>query len=133
MSTQFISQPQDAFRLGDFLLEGFAQPAWTEFRGASAFVKRSGTKHIKGAMKAFVARGGAVRFTAGVDAGGTSEQGLRDLIDAVDNGAGIFVYGNGTSSTFHPKVYLFRNDLAAHLVVGSGGRSRDPLCRHGKS
>lgn len=120
MSTQFISQPQDTFRLGDFLLEGFAQPEWTEFRGASAFVKRSGTKHIKGAMKAFVARGGVIRFTAGVDAGGTSEQGLRDLLDAVDNGAGIFVYGNGSSSTFHPKVYLFRNNQAAHLVVGSG-------------
>lgn len=120
MSTQFISQPQDAFRLGDFLLEGFAQPDWTEFRGASAFVKRSGTKHIKGAMKAFVARGGVIRFTAGVDAGGTSEQGLRDLLDAVDNGTGIFVYGNGSSSTFHPKVYLFRNNQAAHLVVGSG-------------
>jgi HKD family nuclease len=120
MGRRFISQPGDAFRLGDFLLDGFADHKWTEFRGASAFVKRSGTKHIKGAMKAFVARGGVVRFTAGVDAGGTSEQGLRDLIDAVSNGPGIFVYGNGVSSTFHPKVYLFRNKEAAHLVIGSG-------------
>lgn len=127
MTTQFISQPQDTFRLGDFLLEGFAQLDWTEFRGASAFVKRSGTKHIKGAIKAFVARGGAVRFTAGVDAGGTSEQGLRDLLDAVDNGTGIFIYGNGISSTFHPKVYLFRNEHAAHLVVGSGNMTEGGL------
>ena len=88
MTRKFISQPEDAFRLGDFLLEGFANHGWTEFRGASAFVKRSGTKHIKGAMKAFAARGGMVRFTAGADAGGTSEQGLRDLIDAVGNGPG---------------------------------------------
>jgi HKD family nuclease len=127
MSRQFISQPDDAFRLGDFLLEGFANHGWTEFRGASAFVKRSGTKHIKGAMKAFAARGGAVRFTAGVDAGGTSEQGLRDLLDAVGNGEGIFVYGNGISSTFHPKVYLFRNQEAAHLVVGSGNLTEGGL------
>lgn len=127
MTRKFISQPEDAFRLGDFLLEGFANHGWTEFRGASAFVKRSGTKHIKGAMKAFAARGGMVRFTAGVDAGGTSEQGLRDLIDAVGNGPGIFVYGNGISSTFHPKVYLFRNQEAAHLVVGSGNLTEGGL------
>ena len=127
MSAHFISQPEDAFRLGDFLLDGFANHGWTEFRGASAFVKRSGTKHIKEAMKAFVTRGGAVRFTAGIDAGGTSEQGLRDLIDAVGNGAGIFVFGNGNSSTFHPKIYLFRNDEAAHLVAGSGNLTEGGL------
>jgi len=127
MARHFISQPEDAFRLGDFLLEGFANHGWTEFRGATAFVKRSGTKHIKGAMKAFVARGGRVRFTAGVDAGGTSEQGLRDLIDALGNGPGIFVYGNGTSSTFHPKVYLFHNQEAAQLVVGSGNLTEGGL------
>jgi hypothetical protein len=127
MPTKFISQPNDAFRLGDFLLEGFAEPEWTEFRGASAFVKRSGTKHIKGALQAFVGRGGGVRFTAGVDAGGTSEQGLRDLIDAVGGAGKIFVYGNGTSSTFHPKVYLFRNANAAHLVVGSGNLTEGGL------
>lgn len=127
MSTIFISQPDDAFRLGDFLLEGFANHDWTEFRGASAFVKRSGTKHIKSAMKAFVARGGSVRFTAGVDANGTSEQGLRDLIDAVENGPGIYVYGNGIFSTFHPKVYLFRNKNAAQLVVGSGNLTEGGL------
>jgi len=127
MARQFISQPEETFRLGDFLLEGFANDGWTEFRGASAFVKRSGTKHIKGAMKAFVTRGGMVRFTAGVDAGGTSEQGLRDLIDAVGNGPGIFVYGNGITSTFHPKVYLFRNQEFAHLVVGSGNLTEGGL------
>lgn len=69
MSVDFIAQPQATFRIGDFLKQSFADPQWTEFRAAVAFVKRSGTKHIREPLEEFSQRGGLVKISAGVDAG----------------------------------------------------------------
>lgn len=127
MGADFIAQPSGTFRVGDFLKRGLADSRWTEFRAAVAFVKRSGTKHIRDALDAFSARGAGVRISAGIDAGGTSSEGLSDLISAVGGRGNIFVFKNAGSSTFHPKVYLFRNDTAAEIVVGSGNLTEGGL------
>jgi len=120
MASIFIAQPQATFRLGDFLREGLQDQRWTEFRAAAAFVKRSGTKHIREHLKAFVERGGHAVISAGIDSGGTSAEGLSDLILAVGNQGRVCAFNNANSSTFHPKVYMFANDSEAEVVVGSG-------------
>src|SRR6185437_6190928 len=61
----------------------------------------------------------AVRITVGIDLYGTSREGLEDLLHAVPNG-GIYVFHNNGPTTFHPKVYVFRNQHAADVLVGSG-------------
>lgn len=127
MGADFIAQPSGTFRIGDFLKQGFADARWTEFRAAVAFVKRSGTKHIRGALEAFTARGATVCISAGIDARGTSAEGLSDLISAVKGGGTIFVFKNAAPSTFHPKVYLFRNDSIAEVVIGSGNLTEGGL------
>lgn len=119
MAIKFISHPYDEFRLGDFLNKAFADPQWTEFRAAIAFVKRSGTKHIHAGLSSFVERGGRVILTAGVDVGGTTVEALEDLLDAVKEKGEIFVFHNANSSTFHPKIYLFKNDREAIITIGS--------------
>src|SRR5580658_4108922 len=127
MPKEFIFHPNDKYRLGDFLNESLADPQWTVFRATVAFIKRSGTKHIRNSLAQFVKRGGKVVITGGVDVGGTSVQALEDLLDAVNGSGQIFVFHNINGSTFHPKLYLFRNDISARIVVGSANLTEGGL------
>ncbi len=115
---EFITQPFGAVRLGEFLLGHLADPQWTAFRAAIAFVKRSGTQFIRPALRDFSARA-QVRISVGVDLYGTSREGLNDLLEATVGGE-IFVYRNNGPYTFHPKVYLFKSAQRADVLVGSG-------------
>jgi HKD family nuclease len=113
-----LVQPFSDVRLGRYLQEHLADSKWTEFRAAIAFVKRSGTQHIRKPLREFGGRG-KVRLTVGVDLQGTSAEGLLDLLTCLPDGA-VWVYRNEGPSTFHPKIYLFRNERHADLVIGSG-------------
>lgn len=115
---KFIHQPREANRLGDYLAGNFAKP-WTHFRAAVAFVKRSGTRQIAAGLSEF-GKHGNVELIVGIDHHGTSEEGLRDLLIATKPNGRIIVFHNRTSSTFHPKIYLFKSQDAAQLMIGSG-------------
>jgi HKD family nuclease len=121
----FLSQPQGN-RLGDLLLQELRDARWTTFRGAIAFVKRSGVRHLAAELSAFAARA-EVKLAVGVDRGGTSLEGLAALYEAVRNLGQIWVFHNENGNTFHPKLYLFRNADAALLVVGSGNLTEGGL------
>jgi hypothetical protein len=123
---QFIAQPEDEFRLGDFLTHALKSPDWTCFRAAIAFVKRSGTKHVKDVLADFSKRA-AVIISTGIDSGGTSAEGLQDLIDAVSPSGKLWVFHNANASTFHPKIYLFKNAGAAEILIGSGNLTEGGL------
>lgn len=122
----FISQPEDAFRLGDFLNSHLRQEEWTEFRAAVAFVKLSGVRHVHDALTQF-SRRARVRISVGVDLGGTSREGLAELLRCVGPCGDVWVFHNETNSTFHPKVYLFKGEGRAALVVGSGNLTEGGL------
>lgn len=123
---QLLHQPTGVVRLGDFLLQQFSIPIWTEFQAAVAFVKRSGMKHFSGALHDFAHRA-RVRICVGIDCGGTSFEGLRELINCVNKEGELFAFHNENTSTFHPKVYLFRNEEKAIVVVGSGNLTEGGL------
>ncbi|MCH4225435.1 MAG: phospholipase D family protein [Alcaligenes faecalis] len=127
MVISLVTHPEDPFRLGNFLAESLTDPQWTDFRAAVAFIKRSGTKHLQEALSEFVERGGNVVITAGVDLGGTTVEGLQDLLCAVGDKGEIFVFHNANNSTFHPKIYLFKNDAQAKLFIGSGNLTEGGL------
>ena len=122
----FIRQPAPSGRLGDHLKHQLAEGQWTRFRAAVALVKRSGTRHIMAQLSAF-AQYGEVEFIVGVDHGGTSHEGLRDLLDAVAPHGRVLVFHNPLPFTFHPKVYLFSNRTAAHVLIGSGNLTEGGL------
>jgi len=115
---EFIAQPFGEVRLGDFLLSHLADPQWTAFRAAIAFVKRSGTQFVRQPLLDFSGRGQA-RISVGVDLYGTSREGLNDLLEATPGGQ-VFVYRNSGPNTFHPKVYVFKSAHRAEVLVGSG-------------
>lgn len=97
-----------------------------EFRAAIAFVKLSGVRHLGTALAEF-SRRAAVKISAGIDHGGTSMEGLRALLNALDGRGEIWVYHNETNSTFHPKVYFFKGENKADLLIGSGNLTEGGL------
>ena len=91
-----------------------------------AFIKRSGTRHIAPALATF-AQAADVEIIAGVDHGGTSLEGLRDLLEAVSPTGRVLVFHNRLPFTFHPKLYLFKNASAAEVLIGSGNLTEGGL------
>ena len=122
---ELLLQPAHSNRLGDHLKVNFAGP-WTHFRAAVAFVKTSGTKHVLKPLANF-AQSGNVEMLVGIDHNGSSEEGLRDLIDAVAPNGRLLVFHNALAYTFHPKVYLFKSQEAAEVIVGSGNLTQGGL------
>lgn len=115
---RFVHQPAEENRLGEFLIENLHRP-WPVFRAAVAFVKRSGTRHIVDSMASFSQRS-RCEIIVGIDHRGTSYEGLEDLLRGVGPSGRVLVFHNPISSTFHPKVYLFRSDTNAEVLIGSG-------------
>ena len=121
-----ITQPGGGNRLGDFLIEQLADPRWVTFAAAVAFVKRSGVRHLSAAIQSFTERG-RVNIIAGVDFGGTSKEGLSDLLECIGDNGDIWIFHNESEVTFHPKLYLFRNADQALFLVGSGNLTQGGL------
>ena len=109
-----------AHRFGIALQELFEQDDWVNADIAVAWVRRSGTRHIVPSLRQFIARGGTLRVIVGIDIENTSQEGLEDLLSlAGASNVTLFVYHNEAQTTFHPKLYLFRNDTVARLIIGS--------------
>jgi HKD family nuclease len=119
MSNFFYNQPI-AHRFGTSLISSIESDDWERIEVAVAWVRRSGTRHIKPCLAKFLLAGGSAKFTVGIDIENTSKEGLDDLIDLQDVGdCESFVYHNEGNATFHPKVYLFQNKSRTNLIVGS--------------
>ena len=63
----------------------------------------------------------------GIDLYGTSREGLLDLLNSTPGGQVWIYHNNAPAVTFHPKVYLFKNDERADVIVGSGNLTRGGL------
>lgn len=123
----FLSQPASA-QLGQVLSAQLLSEQWASLDVAVAWVRHSGTTHLKPALQHFVEAGGVARFTVGLDIENTSREGLADLLDLVAAGdAETYVYHNEAATTFHPKIYLLQNTAAARLFVGSNNMTRAGL------
>ena len=116
----FYNQPL-AHRFGTALTSDIESEKWNRIEIAVAWVRRSGTQQLEQSFKKFLGRGGFAQVTVGVDIENTSAEGLQDLLALqADGNIETHVHQNeATNTTFHPKVYLLRNDADARLIVGS--------------
>lgn len=127
---ELILQPWSERTLGDYLQLALRGEfgAFDQFEAAVAFVKRSGVQHIASDLQDFAERQGTVRFVVGVDQNGTSFEGLVDLRDAVGEQGEIWiVHSSDAYVTFHPKLYLFKGEDKALLLIGSGNLTQGGL------
>lgn len=109
-------------------MENLQKSIWKSFRGAVAFAKRSGVKHLAAPLKQFSSHG-VTKIIIGVDQEGTSAEALTELLASIQPTGEAWVYHNeaSTNSTFHPKVYLFSNENSAECFIGSGNLTEGGL------
>lgn len=120
----FIVQPSSNF--GDLICEELdstkdSQRHWQTFEFAVAWINLPGANSIMPSAKRFLADGGCIRATVGLDFSSTSYEGLSNLLD-LENTGNIKTYvffDENRACTFHPKVFLFNNQKLARLFVGS--------------
>ena len=120
------SQPL-AVRFGTELLRDIGkgkgqsiEPFWDSLDIAVAWVRESGTAYLAEPLARFLGHGGRLCVIAGIDLENTTQEGLQALLDLEQHGrCETYVYHNESGSIFHPKVYLFRNEEEARLIVGS--------------
>lgn len=118
-NTLFYNQPI-AHRFGKALVTSIESGEWQRIEIAVAWVRRSGTKHLKSCLNQVLSNGGVTRFTVGIDIENTSKEGLEDLLELQGVGdSETFIYHNEANVIFHPKVYLMLNEKKARLIVGS--------------
>ena len=83
----------------------------------SAFVALRTILRLRERLLAQMANGANLRFTVGVDLGGTSREVLEELLRW---NCETFVFHNTIPrATFHPKAYLFQGAAKATLFIGS--------------
>jgi hypothetical protein len=71
-------------------------------------------------LASFLRGGAEISIVVGIDLENTTREGLAALLDLEQYGhCETYVYHNEASSVFHPKLYLFRNEEEARLIVGS--------------
>lgn len=121
----FIVQPNSNF--GDIICAELASKeagrrCWHALEFAVAWVNYTGAEKIKATAQEFLAQGGCVRATVGLDFGSTTYEGLSSLLDLEDGQNDVMTYvfcDENPACTFHPKVFLFSNENRALVFVGS--------------
>ncbi|MGB4116022.1 MAG: phospholipase D family protein [Polaromonas sp.] len=121
----FIVQPISSF--GELICEELIpeearERNWNAFEFAVAWLNYSGAERFKESAREFLAGGGYMHATVGLDFGSTTYEGLGSLLDLEDGGAHITTnvfHDENPACTFHPKVFLFSNAERARLFVGS--------------
>ena len=122
-----------AIRFGTELLRHVDQvddvdPFWDTLDIAVAWVRASGMAYLSDRLANFLRHGGQLSVVVGIDIQNTTREGLQALLDLEQYGrCETFVYHNEAGSIFHPKLYLFRNEEEARLIVGSNNITQSGL------
>jgi HKD family nuclease len=117
MKVRFVSQPYvDSQNLMNFITNNSTDTHFNSLTICVAWAKRSGIELVKPALESFRERGGSLTTILGISEGGATKQGLT-LAHALSSKA--YVFHDRRSSTFHPKIYLFKGPEKSELFIGS--------------
>jgi hypothetical protein len=128
----FYNQPL-AVRFGTELRRNVDQrdgvdPFWDTLDIAVAWVRASGMAYLSDRLANFLGNGGRLSVIVGIDIQNTTREGLQALLDLEQYGkCETIVYHNEANGVFHPKLYLFRNEEEARLIVGSNNITQSGL------
>lgn len=126
----FYNQPL-ATRFGTDLVRHVDRridPYWDRIDIAVAWVRASGMSYLSGELIRFLQGGGEISAIVGIDLHNTTREGLAALLDLEQHGrCETYVYHNEAQSVFHPKLYLFRNEEEARLIVASNNITESGL------
>lgn len=113
-SSRFILQAITPDNHLECLRSLFSLPNPSRFLVSTAFMTSGGISLIETNLRTHAA---VSTIFVGIRNGITSSQGLQK---ALDFGCRIYVVDTGSSNIlFHPKIYLSRNSIEAHVMIGS--------------
>lgn len=117
MQVVFLGQGLSRYHdhpLGDEIKRAFADPRFKSLTGFIAFASKAAASFL--AQLAQDHPHCKVTIYVGVDQKGTSKEALETLLAS---GITSFIFYTISQQIYHPKVYLFRGDTDACLLVGS--------------
>lgn len=116
MIIRTVTQPEN--QLGNEISELLnSEAGYSRIVFVSAFVALRTILRLRERLLGHVETGATLRFTVGIDLGGTSREVLEELLRW---NCETFVFHNTIArATFHPKVYLFETANTSSLFVGS--------------
>ncbi len=113
---KIIIQPYND-KLGKLLINDLKSGKYNNFSFSVAYAKTSGVDVLYDQLSAFLATGGNVYATIGIDQKNTSFEALRAILCLTEN---LFIFHNrNLASTFHPKVYVLAGEKYGKIYVGS--------------
>lgn len=126
----FYNQPL-ATRFGTSLIGHITSGIWSTLDIAVAWVRESGLRHLRPALKSFLSNGNELNVVVGIDLENTTYEGLDGLLALEAFGkSSTFVHHNESGTIFHPKLYLLRNATKAKLIIGSNNITEAGLYRN---
>jgi hypothetical protein len=99
-------------RAGDFLVRELRSGKWGRLTAIVAFARMSGVKHVETPLREFIAAGGHVDLTLGIDVRGTTYEAVWYLMNALAPSGRVLLASGEPAATFHPKVFIF-SDVGA--------------------
>ena len=118
-------------RFGTDLIAHIKSGKWDSLDIAVAWVRQSGTDHLRLALRQFLRAGNSVRIVCGIDLHNTTYEGLKELLRLESYGdIETTIHHNEAGSVFHPKLYLFRKKKIAKLIVASNNITEAGLFRN---
>lgn len=113
---RIVNQPFNE-TLGQILTDNLNNVKYSDFTFISAYAKISGVARLEDHIKTFKQNNGHVVAFIGIDQKNTSYEALINLYELCDQ---LFViHSESLSSTFHHKVYTFKNDNLIWIAIGS--------------
>lgn len=91
-----------------------------------AYAKSSGVDLLTSSLKAFHTAGGRIRVIVGIDQKNTTAEALYKLMILCDEL--YVVHDKAFAQTYHPKIYIVKNNDQAWVGVGSNNLTRGGLC-----
>jgi HKD family nuclease len=95
-----------------------ANPAKCRVTMLVAYVNETFFDFIGQSFEIFITSGGDLQVIVGIDSRGTSRKALETLLNLLGSGR-LYVYHNPGDGTFHPKMFIIRDDKKASVFVGS--------------
>ena len=121
---EFIFQPYKA-QLGSLLIEDLKSKKYDTFMFTVAYAKISGVSRLYDAMTSFIADGGKVLATIGIDQNNTSYEALKAISEISND---LFVFHNRSlTSTFHPKMFMLKGKRFGKIYIGSNNLTNGGL------
>ncbi|GHG61514.1 hypothetical protein GCM10010919_06050 [Alishewanella longhuensis] len=111
-----LDQPLNNVRLLDILKESMEDDSgFTSLRFVVAYAKSGVLAKLEPSFVNWSSKGASSKLFVGIDQKVTSKEALEKAVTLFDH---AFII-NHKSVTFHPKIYLFRNDVNGRVIVGS--------------